>query len=285
MIEYIKTVILAILTGATAPLPVSSAAHFSFLANVIGVQGGTEIAALYYNGFLVAFSLVVIISFRKIFIGCLKSAFVSKKDKVKYESHKGHRFIFKNIGLSLIPTVLLFVPVSKGKLMIDFFNGFLGKDKLLLSGFACIITALILVIALWYSRNKTNREESSGPKAAFRLSLYQLPCYIIPGFSHVASGAVNLIICDAKEKTFIRELYVYLAPSMLIVGLVQLIRTVASGLLFDPVTLVLGMVVFGVVTKLVISSVLRTNIRRLFGFFCIYSILYGMFIAVASFLI
>lgn len=286
MIEYIKMIIVAILSGATAPLPVSSAAHFNFLSNVIGISGESDRMALYYSGFMIAFAIVLFISFRKIYIGSFKSAFVSKKNEKKYEKSKGYRYIFKNIMVSVIPTFVLFVPVSKEKLLIDFFDSFMNINSVILSGFACIITACILVIALWYTgRKRDNDGETANIKTALRMSFYQLPCYIIPGFSHVAAGSANLLICDVKKKTFLSELYVYLAPSMFIVGLVKLIRCVAGGVLFDPMVLVIGMIFFAASAKLIVSLTMKFNIRRLFGFFAAYSFVFGVFIAVASFYI
>lgn len=285
MIEYLKAIILAVFTGVTAPLPVSSSAHFNFLSNVLGFSDNSEVISLYYSGFLVAFAIVIIISFRKIFKGCIKSIFVSKKNEEAYAASSGFRFILKNICVSIIPTLVLLVPVSKDKLMMDLFDNFLNLNSVILSGFACVISACILVIALWYSKKKDPHEESASVKTALRLSLYQLPCYIVPGFSHIASGVTNLTVCDVKSKTFLSELYVYLAPSMLIVGLVKIIRTIASGLLFDPIVMIVGMVFFAIACKFVISLTAKTNLRRLFSFFCAYSVIFGVFIAVASFYI
>lgn len=285
MIEYLKTIILAVLTGVTAPLPVSSSAHFSFLSNVLGFTQDEKILALYYNSFLVAFAIVIIVSFRKIFVGCFKTIFISKKNTKAYEAASGFRFILKNIAVSIVPTLVLFVPVSKDKLLMDLFENFLNLNSLILSGFACVVSACVLIIALWYSKKKDPHEESASMKTAVRLSVYQLPCYIIPGFSHIASGATNLTICDVKSKTFLSELYVYLAPSMLLVGLVKIIRALVSGVLFDPVILIIGMVFFGIACKFIVTLTSKTNLRKLFIFFCAYSIIFGIFIAFASFYI
>lgn len=286
MIEYLKMIIAAIISGVTAPLPVSSSAHFSFVTNVLGISGKEDTYALYYSAFILAFSVVIFISFRKIFVGCVKSMFVSKKNEVKYEESKGYKFILKNILVSLIPTIVLFVPVSKEKLLIDFLDGFMNLNSLILAGFAVIISAFILVISLWYTRkNKDSQNETTGIKTSLRLSLYQLPCYIIPGFSHIATGSVNLLICDVKPKTFLRELYVYLAPSMFIVGLVKVIRGLVSGVIFDPLLLVVGVLVFALCAKLIVSITTKLNLRRMFALFAGYSFIFGIFIAVASFFI
>lgn len=92
-----------------------------------------------------------------------------------------------------------------------------------------------------------------------------------------------MLICDAKKNTFMSELYVYLAPSMLIVGLVKMIRIIAGDLIFDPIILIVSMVVFALAAKLIIRFVSKTNISRMLGLFCVYSLVYGIFIAVASF--
>lgn len=286
MIEYLKMIIIAVVTGITAPLPVSSSAHFSFLSNILGVSGDENRLSVYYSAFIIVFALVIFINFRKIFLGCLKSVFVSKKKEKEYKAAKGYRLIFKNILISVVPTLFLFVPVSKEKLLIDYFDEFLSINGLILAGFACVITACVLVVSLWYTRkSKKTRPQTTEMKTAFRLSLYQLPCYIIPGFSHVAAGSVNLLICDVKAKTFLSELYVYLAPSMLIVGLVKLIKGIAAGVLFDPIVLIIGVVFFAFCAKLIINLTTKLNLRRIFAFFAVYSFVFGIFIAVASFFI
>lgn len=286
MIEYIKMIIVAILSGITAPLPVSSAAHFNFLSKVVGISGESDRLSLYYSGFMIAFAVVMFISFRKIYIGALKSSFITKKNEAIYDKTKGYRHIFKNIVVSVIPTLILLVPVSKDKLLMDFFDNFMNINSIILSGFACVITACILVIAMWYTRKVGDKTgETTNIKTALRLSFYQLPCYIIPGFSHIAAGTVNLLICDVKKKTFLSELYVYLAPSMFIVGLVKLIRCIAGGILFDPIVLAVGMISFAIAAKLIVGLTMKFNMRRLFGFFAAYSFVFGILIAVASFYI
>lgn len=286
MIEYLKMIIVAIFTGLTAPLPVSSSAHFNFLFNVLGLEGDGQQLSFYYNAFLLILSLIIMISYRKIFIGGIKSLFVSKEKQELYSSLKGYRIIEKNILVSLISTLILFVPISKEKLLMDYFDSFLNLNSVILSGFACIISACMLLIAIWYTRKRgTQINKTTNTKTALRLSLYQLPCYIIPGFSHIAGGCVNLILCDVKIKTFLSELYVYLAPSMFIVSLVKVIRSVASGVLINPVLLLIGIVFFALAAKLMLNLTTKVNLRRLFAVFSVYSLLFGAFIAVAAFLI
>lgn len=285
MAEYIKTLITAIFSGLTAPLPVSSAAHFNFFSNVVGISTDGARMSLYYNAFMMMFALVIFVSFRKIYAGCITAAFVSKKNEEKYNKTKGFRMVLRNTAVSIIPTLLLFVPVSKDRLLIDFFDSFLNISSLILTGLACIITSCVLIIALWYTRKRNVEGSTADIKSVLRYSFYQLPCYIIPGFSHIAAGSSNLLISDVKLKTFASEVYVYLAPSLFIVSTVKLIRAIAAGVLFDPIALLLGMIAFGIAAKLVMSIVSKLNLRRLFVVFSVYSAIFGVFIALISFYI
>lgn len=282
MIEYIKMLIVAIVTGVTLPLPVSSAAHFNFFSNVAGISGDGQLFSLYYNLFMLVFSLVVLFAFRRTVFRGFSLAFSSKGD-IKVRDNK---YFVKNILFSIIPAVVLFVPVSKDKLLMDYLDGFFNTNGLILSGIACVVTALALVIALWYtSKNRNPLRRALDKKTVLRLSFYQLPCYLIPGFSHIASGAVNLFISDIGPKSLVGQLYIYLAPSMFFVSVVKVIRGVLAGAVFDPAVLVVGIIAFAVVSRLMIMLTTKINFRRLFPFFCGYSVIFGIFITVISFFI
>lgn len=286
MIEYLKIIITAFISGITAPLPVSSSAHFNFLSNVLGTNANNIRMSFFYSFYMLAFSLVIFVTFRKVFYGCVKSAFVSKKNIELYERSKGYRLIGKNILFSLIPTIVLLIPVTKERLLMDYIEEFMNINGLILAGFACVTTACILIVALWYTaKTKGKIKSTTDKKSVLRYSFYQLPCYIIPGFSHIAAGSVNLLINDCKIKTLVSEIYVYLAPSMLALSLIKVIRALISGVLFDPLALILGVVFFAVAARVVIGLTTKVNLRRLLGFFCGYSFVFGIFIAVTSFYI
>lgn len=285
MIEYIKTAIVALITGFTAPLSVSSAAHFNFFAITTGLSADVEFLSLLYNVFMLVFSLIILFSFRKTvsrgFRLAIKPESLPGSDKVKDK-----KYFVKNVFVSLLPALLLYIPVSKQKLLIDYADSFLNVNGLLLAGLACITTAAVLLVAMWYTlKSRNTLRRAVDKKTVLRMSFYQLPCYIIPGFSHMASGAVNLFISDIGSKSLVGQLYIYLAPSMFAVSLVKIIRTLISGILFDPVQLLIGIVVFAIAAKLIVNLTLKVNIRRLFTFFSIYSVVFGVFIILISFFI
>lgn len=286
MIEYIKMLIVAIITGVTAPLPVSSAAHFSFLSMVTGLSSEPDRLSLYYNTFILVFTLVVLIAFRKTVSRGFRLAVSSSKRIPEAAKSRDNKYFIKNIILSLLPTAVLFIPVTKEKLLMDYFDIFLNVNGLILTGFAVIITSFILIIAIWYtSKSKNPLRRAVDKKTVFRLSFYQLPCYIIPGFSHIATGAVNLFISDISARNLAAQLYIYLAPSMFFVSAVKVVRILLSGIIFDPVSLALGAVVFAIFSRFVISLAIKSNFRRLFTFFTVYSVVFGVFVTVISFFI
>ena len=282
MIEYLKMALVAIISGITFPLPVSSAAHFNFFSNVAGLSGDNQRFSFYYNFFMLAFSLVVLFTFRKTVLRGFKLAF-SSKDEAKVRDNK---YFVKNVLFSILPSIVLFVPVSKGKLLMDYLDNFFNTNGLILSGIACVVTACVLIIALWYtSKNKNPLRRAVDKRTVLRMAFYQLPCYVIPGFSHVATGAVNLFISDIGSKSLVGQLYIYLAPSMFFVSIVKVIRDIFAGVVFDPAVLIVGIIVCAVASRLMIALTSKINIRRTFTFFCGYSIIFGIFITVISFFI
>jgi len=281
MIEYLKMVIVAIVSGLTSPLPTSSAAHYNFFANVVGLSGESDRLSFYYYGFILCFSLVVLLMFRRTVFRGFKLAFRKNND-----NSRDNRYFIKNVLISLIPTIVLFIPVAEGKFLMDYMDTFLNVNGLILAGFACIITACVLVVAMWYtSKSKNTVRRAVDKKTAFRLSFYQLPCYVIPGFSHIASGAVNLFISDISYKNLVEQLYIYVSPSMFFVSVIKIIRLLLTGMVLDPVMLLIGAVSFILASAIVIKLTLKVNIRRLFAFFSIYSVAFGIFTIVISFFI
>ncbi len=281
MIEYLKMFIVSVVTGLTAPLPTSSAAHFNFFANVVGISEDGTRMSLYYNIFMLCFSLVIFFAFRKTVLRGFKLAFRKEAD-----NGRDNKYFIKNFLLSLVPTIVLFIPVAKGKLLVDYMDSFLNLNGLILAGFACVITACVLVVAMWYTSKSKNRiRRGVDKKTVLRLSFYQLPCYVIPGFSHVASGAVNLFISDIGPKSLVEQLYIYLAPSMFTVSVVKIVRLLLTGIVLDPIMILIGVVVFLLASALTISLTSKVNIRRLFAFFSVYSVIFGVFTIVTSFFI
>ncbi len=278
MIEYIKIIILSLVCGATFALPASSSAHFSFLNAVTDFSDDTSTLGFYYAVISLAFAAVIFILLRKIYILGFRSLFDKDKKLTNY------RRLMKNLLISLLPMAVLFIPVGEGKLLCDLFDNFLSSANLLLVSVANIICGLILIVSMWYTRQSYSvTKRSADTKAVIRSSVYQIVSYVIPGISRVASAGTNMLICDVESKVVVREIYLYIAPQMLLVNIVKVIRYALSDMIINPVMVIAAAVLAALMCALVVTKMSKINFRRLFPFFSGYCILTGIVFAVLSF--
>lgn len=284
MIEYIKMIIIAVVSGFMAPLPVSSSAHFSFLSKAVSMTEDESKLGFYFALFGVTLSVVIFFCLRKIYLKSFKALFTkgSKNDS----NLKVYKSVSKNVLLSVLPMIVLFIPIGEGTLLSDYFDKFLSGNGLYLTGFACIINALVLVVARWYAKQenkKLKRVCSTG--SAMRMSVYQLISYIVPGFSHIASGAANMLMGDVHPKVVMREVYLYLAPSMFIVNIAKIVKYLMNDVIIDATLAIVGIVVFAAMSYFVMRLVAKLNTRKVLSFFSIYSAALGIGAVVLTFVI
>lgn len=284
MIEYIKMIIIALVSGFMAPLPTSSSAHFSILSKAVSLTADESKLGFYYALFGITFSVVIFFCLRKIYFKSLKSIFIkSSKNDVNLRIYKN---VAKNIFLTIIPMILLFIPVGNGDLLIDYFDKFLSGNGLYLTGVACIVNALVLLVARWYAKQEDKKlKRVCSTMSALRMSAYQLVSYIVPGFSHVASGSTNMLLGDVHPKVIMREVYLYLAPSMFVVNIVKIVRYLINDTIINAITAVVGIVVFAVISYIVMKLVAKFNTRRVLLFFSIYSAVLGVGAVLFTFII
>lgn len=284
MIEYLKMIIIALVSGFMAPLPTSSSAHFSLLNEAVSFTTDENKLGFYFALFGVTFSVVIFFCLRKIYVKTLTSVF--KKKTANADNLKVYKNVAKNIFLTIIPMAVLFAPLGDGVLLIDYFDKFLLGNGLYLTGFACIINALVLIVARWYAKQENRKlKRVCGTMSALRMSVYQLVSYIVPGFSHVASGATNMLMSDVHTKVIMREVYLYLAPSMFIINIAKIVRYLMGDTIIDAVMATIGIVVFAIMSYIVMRLVAKFNARKVLAFFSIYSAILGVGAVVLTFVI
>ncbi|MBR2417261.1 MAG: hypothetical protein IKB12_01390 [Clostridia bacterium] len=274
MIEYIKMFILSLINGVMMPLPVSSSAHVSFLNKVLDYTDKGETLSFYYAVFSVAFSLVIFFSLRKIYGKVFKSLF-TKNDGSKHTA--AYKKAGKNIFLSILPAVLLFIPVSEDMLVIDYFDKFLSSSGLLLTAFASLISALVFVTAIWYTKQSNSPTyRNASTKTVLRSAVYELVAFVVPGTSKIAIGSVNMLICDVEPKVIMRDVYLYSAPVIFAVSVVKIIRGLIVDLVVDPLAVIIGAAVSIIASSVIVYFVSKVNMRKLMGFFAWYSVIFGV---------
>ena len=272
MIGYIKMAIMALISSVMMPLPISSSAHFSFLNNTLNYTADSDVLGFYYAVFSLAFCVVVFCNLRKIYSKVIASTFKSKKDKTV----AAYKKVGRNILLSLLPLVILYIPVGESMLIADYFDKFLSSSGLLLSAFTCLISSFIIVIAMWYTKQKNSQlRRAANTKTVMRSAFYELIAFAVPGMSKITLGSVNMLICDIEPRVIMREVYLYVTPQIFIVSLIKIIRGLIIDLVVDPLAIIIGAAVSLIAAAVIIHFVSRVNMRKLLGFFAAYSAVFA----------
>lgn len=281
MIEYIKIAIMALVSSVMMPLPASSSAHTSFLNKTLNYTADSSVLSFYYAVFSLAFCVVVFFNLRKIYSKVFSSMFKSKAQNDK--TAVAYKKVGKNMLLSLIPLVILYIPVGENMLIVDYFDKFLSSSGLLLSAFTCLISSLVIVIAMWYTKQKNSTlKRAATSKTVMRSAFYELVAFGVPGMSKITLGSVNMLICDIEPKVIMREVYLYVTPQIFVVGLIKIIRSLVIDLVVDPLAIIIAAVVSIIASALIIHFVSRVNMRKLLGFFAGYSAVFAAAIFIIS---
>ena len=282
MLEYIKILIISLFSSLFAPLAASSSAHFTFLNYILDFSKDEKQIGFYFSIISLIFFCAAIFFVRKIYAKGFMS--LGKKSSANLKNAKGYRTMMQSLLISLIPAVLMFVPVSKEKFLCDVLFDYFSASNILISAFCSIAGGFMLIIALWYSKNKKgNTKKSSKKSDVLRLSIYQIPAYIFPGFSHVTSAATSLTLDMVDERVIMRETLLYIAPSGFVISLFRVIRFILAGVALDPVMIVICVVAALVGNIIMLNIVSHLNIRKTFLFFGIYSIIFGLAVGVIAF--
>lgn len=281
MIQYIKIAIMALISSVIMPLPASSSAHASFLNKTLSYTTDSSVLSFYYAVFSLAFCVVVFFNLRKIYSKVFSSTFKSKSQGDKTAA--AYKKVGKNIILSLIPLAILYIPIGEDMLIIDYFDKFLSSSGLLLSAFTCLMSSLVIVIAMWYTKQKNAPlKRAANTKTVMRSAFYELVAFGVPGISKITLGTVNMLICDIEPRVIMREVYLYVTPQIFVVGLIKIIRGLVIDLVVDPLAIIVGAVISILASALIIHFVSRVNMRKLLGFFAGYSAVFAVAIFIMS---
>ena len=283
MISYLKMLAISLISGIFTALPVSYSANYAFLTSVTNFSDDSSVLGFYFAVISAVFSIVVFFYLKKIYRKAFRSLFTRKKNRD--EKTGNYRKVSLNLLLSLIPAAVMFIPTGKGKFVLDMFTSLLGGDNLLLTAFCCFGSGIMLFVAMWYTRQKyAETKRITKTQSVVRFSIYQIPAYILPGLSNVAVGSTSLLLTDVEQSILVRELLLFLAPSMFVVNAARIVRFILADVVFDPLLIVIAVAGALAGSVLVIHFISRINIRKVFLFFSIYSIIFGIFIAAAAFI-
>lgn len=274
MIHYIKIAIMALVSSVMVPLPVSSSAHFSFMNKILNYTQEGSVLSFYYAVISLAFCVVVFFNLRKIYSKVISSTFKSKANSSSTAS--AYKKVGRNILLSLLPLVILYIPVGDNLLIIDYFDKFLSSSGLLLSAFTGIMSSFVIVIAMWYTKQKNAPlKRAANTKTVMRSAFYELVGFGAPGMSKVTLASVNMLICDIEPRVIMREVYLYVIPQIFLVSIIKIIRGLIVDLVVDPLAIIIIAVISLATTAVIVHFISRVNMRKLLGFFAAYSAIFA----------
>lgn len=160
--QIIQNVILGIVQGLTEFLPVSSSGHLNIAEHLMGMSdGGVFLDVMLHIGTLAA----VLIFYHKLIWRLIKAFFLLIKDiftgKFRWSKMDGDRNLIFMLIIGLIPLFLLFVPipeiapgVEKVKDLADLFK---GSTYFIVTGFALLVTSLLLFIGIQCNKRQTGK--------------------------------------------------------------------------------------------------------------------------------
>ena len=192
MIEYIKTFIISFITSIFAPVAASSSAHFAFLENILSFSATKDESAFYYSVISVIFALISLFFVRKIYKKGFSAVFTKS---TKIANKKTYKSMMKGVLVSLVPCVLMMIPVSEDKFVLDYFSNYLWKNNILVTSFCCFAMGFVILIAAWITSQKNiEKHRNSTVTDVLRITLYQTVAYIFPGLSPVSLSSTGIIV-------------------------------------------------------------------------------------------
>lgn len=284
MIEYIKIAVISLISGILAPLPFSYSASYSFLSYILDFNKGNKLSVFYYSIISIVFSLAIFISLRKIYFKGFKALFSTKKSNMLNRS--GYRKFMLNLLISIIPAAVMFVPYNKDKFLLDFFSEQIGTDHLLITAVCCAVSGLFLLLGNWYVKQRyAQTKRSSDWKAVLRFTVYQSVSYFFPGISCVSTGATSLLISDVDNRVIVREILTYIAPSVFITNVFRLVRTAMSGIVLNPIVIILCIAFSAIGCGIMIHLLSKIDFRKTCVYFSIFSLVFAAIVVAVLFVL
>lgn len=280
MLETIKIILLSIVNGLTGALPVSSLAHFSLLKEVFGFTDENFNAPFYYALFSLGTALALYLRYFNMHRNIIKNVFKSD-DKLTSNKQHAYKNAGKNIIFSIIPLIVLLIPISKKKVFGSLNTYFLSEGSLIFVGIASIFCAILMFISFWYLNLNKKKVNLLSSKDAVAFGIYQLPAYIFPGFSHIGIGVSRTAVSDIDIKNILNETYLYVAPAYLAVNLFRTIYYSVTAAQIDVLAAVIGLIISFALSVLILNIVKRFT-QKTYTIFTVYTLVFGVSVTITS---
>lgn len=272
--SVIKAIILGIVQGATEFLPVSSSGHLSVFQHFMGIsgEGSLTLSVFLHIGTLLAVILVYYKTFWELIlevISIIKDIFTGK---FTFKNIEGTRRMFFMLILSCIPLLLIIVPVGNDMRVMDYVKKFAEDQDIILEGFCFLFTAFLLLFGTYKAKKIKNARGFVNTRDAFAIGFAQVLAAAFPGVSRSGSTISTGMLSGVSKDYMVRYSFVLGTPAILAASLVEIKDTVETGLNFDMLPIIIGVIVSAVVGILsikLIEYLVKTDKFKLFGYYCV----------------
>jgi len=262
--NFIQSIILAIVEGITEFLPISSTGHMIIAQKILGVDN-SEFVNLFTVNIQFGAILSVVVLYWKRFLAPLKTGVNDAQDR------KGFivRFDF------YLKLLVAFIPAVFFGLI---FNSMIDKllGNVLVVAVSLVLGGIVLLFVDNWFRNPAKDQSISYPKA-FRIGLFQV-ISMIPGVSRAAATIIGGLSQKLTRRNAAEFSFFLAVPTMLAASALELFKTyeVING--ENIKMLLLGNAVAFVVAMLAIKGFISFLTRFGFRVFGYYRIIVGLVI-------
>ncbi len=265
MLSYIKAILLALVGGASAVLPLSATVNISFLNKLCGGSAGE---AHYYSGMVMfgASAAILLMYYRQIY-DVLFSGSEKFKRKPEYGVHIP-MFAGKDFLIGCAPLLLLFFPIGKGVFLFNISDLILDGRIAIVEGVALIASGAVYFIAVAKSlKNKKYRKFNPISMAA--VGAVQMLCSVLPGASRTGLTFSTSALFRHRKNKSVAFSYIIAVPALICGGFLNIILGSATDAVVPVAALVLTFVIsvvaalFGI---LVFSAMAGEKKSRVFSY-------------------
>ncbi len=273
--EILKALLLGIIQGVTEFLPISSSGHLSLFSHLFKVEFASAglFSAMLHIGTLVA---ILIMFYRPIyglfeeFILCFKDISRKKFTLNLKDMNSTRRTLFMFV-ISCVPLLILLIPTGKDTNLMDTVGVFSSDDSVLAEGICFMFTGFMLVLGTTLN-DSFKKKRNVTPFSALLIGIAQLIAACFPGISRSGSTISAGLCCGISKKNMIRYSFILSIPAVLAGALVEFKTAIESDVITPVLPLVVGVItsaVVGVFAIKLLQIIMKKNIFKYFGFYCL----------------
>lgn len=271
--DIFRALILGLVQGATEFLPVSSSGHLSLFQHFLGVSGEGSLlfSVILHLGTLAA---VFIVYYKTIWELVLEAISLIKDivhKKFSFKKMSGTRRMLVMLFISCVPLLFLLIPTGGDMLLIDRVSVFSEDTSILAEGIAFLFTAVLLIFGSRLSKRK-NPKKDINTTDAIAIGGAQAIAAAFPGISRSGATISTGLICGISKQLMVKYSFILGIPAILAANVFKFKQAFDTGETIAAAPLLVGVLtaaVFGVLCIKLLKWILKKDMFKYFGYYCL----------------